>query len=419
MSKVRDCFAKIGLWFKSLFVSVDNKKPKFVSLYEKEGTKSILASLICILGGILVGILFLVIMALFSSDINIMDVFKGIGCILGGPLSGKGNEIPRDFGNMLLSAVPLIMTGLAVAFSFKTGLFNIGAPGQYLMGTMGTLLVALSIHPSSDFGAFCVWILAFIVGVLLGAIWGAIPGVFKAIWGVNEVIVCIMTNWIAANLVSWVFSGANTTFIDPAKASITWDTSHNGVATMKLGLNEMFKGSSIDISIILAILIAIVIFVVMNKTTFGFELKATGNNRHAAKYAGMNEKRNIILSLVISGALAGAGAAFYYLNGGKQFAWDTYKTLPDVGFNGIPVALLASNNPIGCIFSAILLCYLNAGGTNISAYTNFNSKFISSTIIAVILYFAGFAKLIRDIMSKGNNLERKNAYGKKEKRYPE
>jgi simple sugar transport system permease protein len=137
----------------------------------------------------------------------------------------------------------------------------------------------------------------------------------------------------------------------------------------------------------------------MNKTTLGYELKACGHNKNAAKYAGMNEKRNIMLSMAIAGGLAAIGASLYYLNGGAELAWNTYGKLPDNGFNGIPVALLASNNPLGVIFSSAFLRFIDKGGYNLAGFTAYN-EYVSDLIIAVIIYFAGFSKLIKDLLSR-------------------
>ena len=264
---------------------------------------------------------------------------------------------------------------------------------------MGAVITALSI-PTTPATAFWVWLLALLVGTLCGVIWGLIPGFFKAFLNVNEVIVCIMTNWIAANIVSWVFS-ENKQFINTAggKTAYTLSTTTNGVATPKLGLDKLFPGSNIDIGIFIAIIIAIGIFVLMNKTTLGYELKACGHNKNAAKYAGMNEKRNIMLSMMIAGGLAAFGASLYYLNGGAELAWNTYSKLPDNGFNGIPVALLASNNPLGVIFSSVFLRFIDKGGYNLAGFTAYN-EYVSDLIIAVIIYFAGFSKLIHGLLAK-------------------
>ena len=368
---------------------------------KKEGTRSVIASLICILGGLLVGFIVLVLLAAFAEDIPFREAFSGIVTVLGGPFSaGSVNDVLFQMGNMLFQSTPLIMTGLSVALAFKTGLFNIGAPGQYLMGAMGAMLVALGI-PTTAVPAWIVWFLALLTGTLLGILWGAIPGFFKARFNVNEVIVCIMTNWIAANLVSWVFKAFGDQFINVAETKMSFlrKTVSNGVSTATFGLDKLFAGSYMDISIFIASLIAVVLFVVMNKTTFGYELKACGFNKNASKYAGMNEKRNIVLSMAIAGGLAACGAALWCLNGSQDFKWETYQTLSADGFNGIPAALLASNNPIGVIFSAVFLRHLSVGGSNLASQTSFN-EYVSQLIVAVIIYFAGFSKLIKDVLKK-------------------
>ena len=375
-------------------------KTKLKSFFASNGAKSVLSSLLCIIAGILVGFIVLLILALTSDSIPISDAFKGLGIILAGPFaSGASKNNAFVLGDMLFESAPLLLTGLSVAIAFKTGLFNIGAPGQYLMGAMGSVIVALSI-PTTPATAFWVWLLSLIVGMLCGMLWGLIPGLFKAFLNVNEVIVCIMTNWIAANVVSWVFAN-NTQFINTAggKTAYTLPTTDNGVSTPKLGLDKLFPGSNIDIGILVAIIIAVGIFILMNKTTLGYELKACGHNKNAAKYAGMNEKRNIMLSMAIAGGLAAIGASLYYLNGGAELAWNTYGKLPDNGFNGIPVALLASNNPIGVVFSSVFLRFIDKGGYNLAGFTAYN-EYVSDLIIAVIIYFAGFSKLIKDMLSR-------------------
>lgn len=399
--KTKRFFCNIGDWFKSIFTIQNGQEPKMLTFYKKPGTKSIISSVLCILAGVVVGFIVMLIIAAASPDISAADAFKGLGIILGGPFSsGTAKYVNMNFGDMIFYSGPLIMTGLSVAVAFKTGLFNIGAPGQYYMGTMGSLLVALSIPSSNGAQSFFIWLFAIIVGMAFGALWGALPGLFRAFFNVNEVIVCIMTNWISANIVTWVFSSMPqlvNTGMGKSGYLITTATTGNG--TPKIGLDKIFPGSYIDIGIILAIVVAIVLVIILNKTTFGYELKACGNNRYASKYAGMNEKRNVVLSMVIAGALAGVGGALYYLNPGIEFQFlSAYGSLPDYGFNGIPVALLASSNPIGIIFTGIFLRYIAQGGNELTS-AGYN-RYIADIIIALIIYFAGFSKLFVDILSR-------------------
>ena len=211
-------------------------------LSESAGFRSVIASILCILAGILVGFIVMVILALIKPELSIGDAFYGLTILLGGPFSsGSFNYIVTNLGDMIFYAAPLIMTGVSVAIAYKTGLFNIGAAGQFLMGTMGALLVALSFDNSNNPGlSILVWVLALFTGALFGMLWGAIPGLFKAFFNVNEVIVCIMTNWIAANIVTWVFSEMPK-FINSGsgKSGYLITTAATGNGTPKLGLDKL------------------------------------------------------------------------------------------------------------------------------------------------------------------------------------
>ena len=301
---------------------------------------------------------------------------------------------PTNIGNMLFRAAPLIMTGLSVGMAYKTGLFNIGAPGQYLMGTLVSLSIALGM-PSDTVSPALIWLLAFLGGTLAGAVWGAIPGMFKALLNINEVLACIMTNWIAANLVTWLFdisSFKNVT--ESTKTGYIYKTSFNGVATAKMGLDKLFPSSQVNGGILIAIICAIGVYILMSKTTFGYQLKACGSNRHAARYAGIADKRNIVLSMAIAGALSAAGASLYYLSGNTEFFWSTYQSLPGIGFNGIPVALLGACNPIGIIFTAVFMSTLDISGLQLTNLTAYN-EYITDVIIAVIVYLSAFSLVIK------------------------
>ena len=384
-------------------------------LYEKEGTQKLLASLLSIILGLAIGAVVVFIVGLLKSNIGIKGAWDGVRLIFFGILS-TGREAgklswgynPQYLGNMLFRATPLIMTGLSVAVANKTGLFNIGAPGQYLMGTMASLMIVLSI-PAGLLPGWVVWLLAFFGGMLAGAIWGAIPGLLKAFLNINEVLACIMTNWLAANIVTWGFDVSNfKNMVEGTKTGYVYKTSYgltlvdgiwtyvdgNGIATAKMGLDKLFPGSQVNGGILIAVVLAVLVYILMNKTTLGYELKACGSNRHAARYAGINDKRNIVLSMAISGALAAAGAALYWLSGNTEFFWTTYQSLPSAGFNGIPVALLAVNNPIGVVFAGIFMAMLNIVGQNLTGLTAYN-EYITDVIIAVIVYLSAFSLVIR------------------------
>ena len=376
--------------------------------YKSEGAVAVYSALISILIGMAVGAVIVIIVGLTKSNISTTGIWDGIRLVFLGVFSTGRNAAGQlafgfngvNIGNMLFRAVPLIMTGLSVAIAFKTGLFNIGAAGQFLMGTMGTLSVGLWLGMAGT-PAFIAWLLAFLTGVILGGLWGAIPGMFKAFFNINEVITCIMTNWIAANLVTWWFDAhevfKNST--EGGKIGYIIPLKNVGVVTPKMLMDKIFAGSQANGGFWIAILIAVAMWVMMSKTTFGYELRACGSNRHAARYAGINDKKNIILSMAIAGALAAAGASLYYLSGNTEFFWSTYQKLPAEGFNGIPVALLAANHPIGVIFSGVFMSMLNISGIQLKYLTAYN-EYIADIIIAVIVYLSAFSMLFKTVLSK-------------------
>ena len=377
-------------------------KDTLLNIYRKDAIQKVLASLLSIIVGLFVGTIVVVIVGLTKDTISPVGMWDGVRIIFAGILCTGRNAAgglswgynPQALGNMLFRATPLVMTGLSVAVANKTGLFNIGAPGQYLMGTMASLMIALGI-PSEVMPPVLIWLVAFLGGMLAGAIWGAIPGMLKAFLNINEVLACIMTNWLSANIVTWAFDVSNfKNMVENTKSGYIYKTSFNNVATAKMGLDKLFPGSQINGGILIAIVFAIGMYILINKTTLGYQLKACGSNRHAARYAGINDKRNIVLSMAISGALAAGGAARYWLAGNTEFYWSTYQSLPAAGFNGIPVALLAVNNPIGVVFSAIFMAMLDIVGLQLTGYTAYN-EYITDVIIAVIVYLSAFSLVIR------------------------
>ena len=392
-------------------------------IFKKDGTKTVVASLLSILIGMAVGSTIIAIVGFTNVTMGAKAVWDGIRIVFCGLFCTGRDAVghltfgfnPQMMGNMLFRATPVILTGLSVAVAYKTGLFNIGAPGQYLAGTAASLFIALSIPvegstmsvwqaslgaaPSFFLPAWLVWCLAFLGGIIAGALWGAIPGLLKATLNINEVLACIMTNWIAANLVTWVFDISSLKNVyENTKSGYIYKTSFNGVQTPKLGLDKLFQGSQINGGIIIAAVIAVIICIILSKTTFGYELKACGSNRFSARYAGIKDKRSIVISMAIAGSLAGAAGALYNLSGNTEFFWSTYQALPAVGFNGIPVALLAANNPIGVIFSGIFMSMLDICGLQLTNLTGFN-EYITDVIIAVIVYLSAFSLVIKMLIS--------------------
>ncbi|MDI9505961.1 MAG: ABC transporter permease [Bacillota bacterium] len=369
---------------------------------ERNVLRSILASLISILIGMGMGSLVILIVGLCSKNLTLKSTWEGIRLIALGVFSTGRNAAgeltfgfnPASMGNMLFRATPIILTGLSVGIAFKTGLFNIGAAGQYLAGTCATLFIALSI-PSKIVPAWLIWLLAFLGGMAAGALWGAIPGMLKAFLNINEVLACIMSNWIAANVVTWLFDISNLkNIVESTKSGYIYKTTFNGIATPKLGLDKLFPGSQVNGGILIAILLAVLMYILISRTTLGYELKACGANRYAARYAGIKDRRNMVLSMAIAGAMAGAAGSLYYLSGNTEFYWSTYQILPAAGFNGIPVALLASNNPIGIIFTGMFMSTLSISGLQLTNLTAYN-EYITDVIISVIVYLSAFSLVIR------------------------
>lgn len=382
-----------------------NKK-KLSPLLSSDMTKSAASSLIAIALGLLSGCGVIILVSLFDSEFSLKSAFEGIRLILFGIFSKGRNDVGElvfgfsavNFGNLLFRSTPIILTGLSVAVSFKSGLFNIGASGQYLIGTASSLIVALSI-PSDRISPALIWLLAFLSSMVFGAIWGMIPGFLRAYFNINEVLSCIMTNWIAANLVTWIFENSVLRNSEQSgKIGYIKPTSYNNVQTATLGLDKIFPSSQVNAGIIVAVLFAVIIYILISKTTFGFELKACGSNPYAAEYAGIKRKQKIVFAMAISGAVSGAAAALYYLSGHTEFFWSTYQTLPKEGLNGIPVALLASNNPIGVIFTALFMSFLSFAGQQLKTLTAFN-EYIADIIIAFIVYLSAFSLVIKQYIS--------------------
>lgn len=364
---------------------------------KKDVLLSIGASLVCIVIGLLVG---LIILFCINSE-NAIDGFVRI-------VKGGFYLAPKGVGSEITQAAPLIMTGLSVAFAFKTGLFNIGAAGQYTVGVFGALYFAIILHMP--------WYVCLLAAMVCGAIWGAVPGFFKAYFNVNEVITSIMFNWIGLYLVNELMYSTVKGMYDQ-KTTRTYKLSSVSPESLipNMGLNTIFKTNSTTIAIFIAIIIAIVMYIVLNKTIFGYELKACGFNKDAAKYAGINEKRNIVLSMTISGALAGIGAGLYYLSGGSEWNPQVATALPAIGFNGIPVALLALSNPIGVVFAAIFVAHISVGGAYLP--TKYFQPEIADFIVAVIIYLCAFVMLFKGIVTNMIQKKKQKAEhaGKEEK----
>ena len=361
-----------------------NKKKLSRSGSLQSSVTSVLAALLCILIGLLVG--FLVLVAINPAHAW-GDGFVRI-------IKGGFHDAPYGVGKELANAAPLIMTGLSVAFAFKTGLFNIGAAGQYTLGAYGALYCAIMLKLP--------WFVCLLAAAILGGLWGAIPGFFKAYFNINEVITSIMFNWIGLYLVNELVYQNGTGPMYDVRNTRTLNLGKNADFAQSVipdfGLNKLFQTNSTTIAIFLAAAVAVLIWVVLNKTTFGYELKAVGLNKNAARYAGINEKKNVILSMTIAGALAGFGAGLFYLSGGGEWNPLNSTSLPAMGFNGIATALLANSNPIGTIFSSLFISHISVGGAYLP--TKYFPSEIADLISGIIIYLCAFSMLFRTLFEK-------------------
>lgn len=329
---------------------------------------------------ILLGLVFGFIVMLIASPPNAVP---GIFAVLTGGF--------RRIADVIYYATPIMMTGLAVGFAFKMGLFNIGASGQYTMGMFFALYAGFFFNLPRGLH----WIVCVAMGMLGGLLWGLIPGVFKALLNVNEVITSIMFNYIGMFLVDmWIQTTPGMYVADKARTAYLPASAQ----MPSLGI----PNSGVNISIFIAIAIAILLFIVLNKTTFGYELKATGYNRHASTYAGMNGKRNIILTMAIAGALAGLGGAFAFLAPssipGSSVTYEPINVIAPNGFNGIAVALLGNSSPIGIIFSSVFISHIQRGGTQARLF-GYEYEIID-VVISVIIYFSAFVMLMQEVAKK-------------------
>ena len=354
----------------------NEKRFGFKKIIDSVGFSSLLSAFMAIVLGLVFGF----VVMLLAAPGNAVAGFSYI-------VSGGFNRI----GDVFYFATPILMTGLAVGFAFKMGLFNIGASGQYTMGMFFALYVGFmwDLPPSLH------WVVAVLAGMVGGMLWGIIPGIFKALLNVNEVITSIMFNYIGMYLVDMLIRGSSTMYM-----STMTRTNYLPKAAQIPSLG--IAGSNVNYGIILAMVIGIILYIILEKTTFGYELKATGFNSNASDYAGMEGKKNIIVTMIIAGGLAGIGGAFAILApsaiAGSSMTYEPINIIAINGFNGIAVALLGNSHPIGTIFSSIFISHIQRGGT-LASLVGYKPEIID-VVIAVIIYFSAFAMIMNASLTK-------------------
>lgn len=350
-------------------------------ILRNEAFQSLFASFICIILGVLIGYIVLLFINPSGAGEAIMEVLKNFLHY------SKTNLQIKNFGNTLVKTAPLLMCALSILFAYKVGLFNIGAAGQYCVGICASIYCAIALGLG--------WLPCLIIAAVCGALYGAVVGLLKSYCNVNEVISGIMLNWIALYTTNMVLNN-----VKESTSPYTFHINTHGEQAMLpgLGFDKIFAGNTyVTLALPLAVLTAVLVYVVLEKTKFGFELKATGFNKNAAKYCGMAEKRNIIVTLMISGAIAALGACFMYLTDYEQWSC-TSSAVPAMGFNGIAAAFLGGLNPIGTIFSSYFIQHITNGGAYVDK-TMYCSQ-ISDLISAIIIYLCGFVFFIKYAMNQ-------------------
>ena len=352
------------------------------SIFSSRAFLEISSAILCAIIGIVVGFIILLIINPSHSTQAIITIIKNFFYY------NTSTKRLYYFGSTLVKTVPLVLCSISVLFAYKSGLFNIGVGGQYCIGIGVSLWCALNWHMP--------WWQCVLLATLAAAAWAAISGIFKAIFNVNEVIACIMMNWIGLYLVNVLMQSE--IVMDQSKSETFHIASVSPESILpSLGLGKLFSNNQyVTIAIPLMVVLAVIIYIVLAKTTFGYELRATGLNKNAAKYAGMRDKANIIITMAIAGAFAGLAASLFYLTDIQP--WKTSSTVPAMGFNGIAVAFLGGLNPVGVIFAGYFIQHITIGGTLIDM-RYFNPQ-IADLISSVIIYSCAFVLFFKEIISR-------------------
>lgn len=372
--------------FKSPFINkvldvIKTISNKILVFLKSPGMQKTYASLITIALSLIISFIVFIVT-------DAKNATKEFSTLVTGGLKIFGKE---GFFDILANAAPLICCGLCVLFAFKTGLFNIGAAGQYVMGSFASLMFALQFD--------CPWYISTLMAIVFGAIWGIIPALLKAFCKVSEVISGIMLNWISLYFVNYSFNTyLKKGCINTRQGYKTFVITENNNAKLPdLGLKEIC-GNNFTIAIFIAIIAVIIIYIILEKTTLGYQIKASGLNNHATRYAGMNDKANLITTMAISGALAGLGGALFYLAGLEQWVAADSTALPGVPWNGIVIAFISQLSPIASIFVSIFISLISQGAVAMNQ-SIFPSEF-GDLITGIIVYLSGLTAIIMLLIAK-------------------
>lgn len=295
----------------------------------------------------------------------------------------------KSISETLVCVTPLILTGLSIALSFRVGLFNIGAEGQFLMGQMGA---AWAGYAFKGLPLIIHLPLTFLCGILAGGLWAALPGFLKAKRGVHEVINCIMMNYIALYFTHYLVIGP---LMAPGFMPVTREIANT--AKLPRLLAWLDPSLRVNAGLFLSLLAVVVVYWLLWKTTTGYEIRAVGLNPHAAKYGGISVSKNIILAMVLSGGLAGLAGAVQVM--GIQYKFIDAFQFPGYGLDGIAVALLGNNHPFGVIFGAFLFGTLNTGASRMQLTADVPKQIIV-IVQAIIIFFVAAEYMVRRLVER-------------------
>lgn len=326
---------------------------------------------------------------------------------------------PKYISNVIIKATPLLLTGSAVAFAYKAGLFNIGGEGQYIAGTVLAVVVGSQINLPAPLQIPIV----ILVGMLGGAVLGGLVGWLKARFGIHEVITSIMFNWIALYLNNFVvqtdlFHKANSTATIPVNDSSftmllpNWKVSKEGMNALA-GIpwfKEMLVKTDMNVGIIVAIVAAVFIWWLLTRTKVGYEIRAVGLNKDAAQFAGISVEKNVVLCMVISGALCGLAGALT-ITGTSPHSISTLAAFENNGFNGLSVAFIAGCSPIGCIPASFLFAGLIYGGQSVQQVMGAPTEIINIMIGTIVFFMAlgGIVPMLAERIERKRKLQAEEA----------
>jgi ABC-type uncharacterized transport system permease subunit len=317
-------------------------------------------------------------------------------------LLGSALSWPDGIGYTLFHATPLIFTGLAVLVGFRCGLFNIGAEGQLYIAAFATAWVGITF---ANLSAWFLIPLCFAAAILTGAFWGAIPGVLKAQFGSHEVINTIMLNFIAVALVSYFTQYHYKVPGDPILQTAPI-SEHAHIAHLGKFVPGFPERIPLNIAFLLALLCCLLVYVFLWRTKWGYEIRATGSNPFAAEYGGISIRKQIILAMAVSGALAGMVGINEVL-GHRHRYYDGFSD--NYGFTGIAVALLGRNHPVGVILAALLFAALQHGGIYVDGFSEYVTKDIVQVLQGIIILFIAAEALFKWLLRRRAGMERLRA----------